>query len=154
MVPIFMFHPLCRYSLDRIPNFILEQNRPQKWTRHPSKPLVCRIGSLFCSKITLGPIWVNLGPIWAHFGPKSQTQNIENYFLSFFSYLWTTCVYLGPKLTILALGLFGSFLGIFRRSLRAILSTKEIAVKKFHKITFLSFVELNILRGQTSSYVS
>ena len=61
---------MCPFSptkclLDRIPNFILEQNRPQKWTRHPSIPLVCRIGSLFCSKITLGQFGLN----WARFGP-------------------------------------------------------------------------------------
>ena len=48
-----------------IPNYILEQNRPQNWARHPSKPLVCRIGSLFCSKIALG----QSGLKWARFGP-------------------------------------------------------------------------------------
>ena len=43
-----------------------------------------------------GPIWAKLGPLWTRFGPKSQTQNIENYFPSFFSYSWTSSVYLGP----------------------------------------------------------
>ena len=60
------------YTLDRIPNFILDQNRPRKSNRHTLKPLVCRIGSLFCSTLSPGQFgqkWVHsesiLGPFWA-----------------------------------------------------------------------------------------